>query len=305
MRDDTLRSCEVSSPARALVTAAGCAGPGYFTDGSSVSVGSFNHGALRRGARLPAQGEGYVIPPLWQKRARQLRHRRARRRRRACRARRVRREYPGALLGVGDMSLQGRRRQRPAPLARERPRPRSHLLRRRRAQPPGGAGRLDAALSVLRSARARAGAAGARRRLRAVLDALLRRASATGRWCARCSRSRASRFSTCSSTRACASGCSRTRAEQGEDPSLLERAEAILHQPGDSAPHDDHLHVRIFCAEDDRALRLQRLGAGALVEEALQVHGADGAAHRRRRARRRAGAAHRHRSLAQRSIAKR
>jgi hypothetical protein len=42
-------------------------------------------------------------------------------------------------------------------------------------------------------------------------------------------------------------------AEQGEDPSLLERAEALLHQPGDSAPHDDHLHVRIFCAGDDRA----------------------------------------------------
>jgi penicillin-insensitive murein endopeptidase len=39
---------------------------------------------------------------------------------------------------------------------------------------------------------------------------------------------------------------------EGEDPSLIERAEALLHQPGDSLPHDDHLHVRIFCAQDDR-----------------------------------------------------
>src|SRR5262249_10918637 len=39
---------------------------------------------------------------------------------------------------------------------------------------------------------------------------------------------------------------------EGEDLSLIERAEALLHQPGDSLPHDDHLHVRIFCAQDDR-----------------------------------------------------
>jgi penicillin-insensitive murein endopeptidase len=38
-----------------------------------------------------------------------------------------------------------------------------------------------------------------------------------------------------------------------EDPALVERARELLHQPGDSAPHHDHLHVRIFCAVDDRA----------------------------------------------------
>jgi penicillin-insensitive murein endopeptidase len=38
----------------------------------------------------------------------------------------------------------------------------------------------------------------------------------------------------------------------GEEPSLLDRADALLHQPGDSLPHDDHLHVRIFCSNDDR-----------------------------------------------------
>jgi penicillin-insensitive murein endopeptidase len=41
--------------------------------------------------------------------------------------------------------------------------------------------------------------------------------------------------------------------ENNEDPALIERASALLHQPGDSMPHDDHLHVRIFCAQDDRA----------------------------------------------------
>jgi hypothetical protein len=37
---------------------AGCAGPGFFTDGSSVSLGSFTRGALRRGSKLPPEGEG-------------------------------------------------------------------------------------------------------------------------------------------------------------------------------------------------------------------------------------------------------
>jgi penicillin-insensitive murein DD-endopeptidase len=32
----------------------------------------------------------------------------------------------------------------------------------------------------------------------------------------------------------------------------VEIGEELLRQPGDSAPHDDHLHVRIFCADDDR-----------------------------------------------------
>jgi penicillin-insensitive murein DD-endopeptidase len=33
----------------------------------------------------------------------------------------------------------------------------------------------------------------------------------------------------------------------GVDLSIIERAASVLHQPGDSAPHDDHFHVRLFC----------------------------------------------------------
>ena len=43
---------------------AGCV-PGGLTDFSSVSVGTFNAGALRHGRRLAARGEGYIVPPLW------------------------------------------------------------------------------------------------------------------------------------------------------------------------------------------------------------------------------------------------
>ena len=39
----------------------------------------------------------------------------------------------------------------------------------------------------------------------------------------------------------------------GEDEGLVAKAEALLRQPSDSALHDDHLHLRIHCASDDRA----------------------------------------------------
>lgn len=39
----------------------------------------------------------------------------------------------------------------------------------------------------------------------------------------------------------------------GEPESTIERARALLKQPGDSAPHDDHMHVRILCSGMDRA----------------------------------------------------
>jgi murein endopeptidase len=35
------------------------------------------------------------------------------------------------------------------------------------------------------------------------------------------------------------------------DPATLEIAERVLHQPGDSAPHNDHLHLRIYCSAED------------------------------------------------------
>jgi len=84
----------------------GCVAPGFFTDFSSISFGTFNQGVLRHGRKLPAGGEGYFVPPLWQQRGNQYATdelvaaiRRA--------ARRVAREYPGGTLGVGDLSQHG------------------------------------------------------------------------------------------------------------------------------------------------------------------------------------------------------
>lgn len=40
----------------------------------------------------------------------------------------------------------------------------------------------------------------------------------------------------------------------GEPPDIVLEASYLLHQPGDSAPHDDHFHIRIFCANTDRMI---------------------------------------------------
>jgi penicillin-insensitive murein endopeptidase len=233
-----------------VALAAGCYGPGFFTDGSSVSVGSFNHGALRHGARLPARGEGYEIPSLWQARGANyatdelvaaVEHA----------ARRVRREYPGALLGVGDMSLRG-----------------------------GGGSVLHHSHENGRDLDLIYYAVDERRRPVAPADAMPRYPSWDGRARAPRPQSHGVVFGPFSPrwfdvprnwalvralleepkieiqylfiNRRLRERVLAYAVDQGEDPNLLERAQAILHQPGDSAPHDDHLHVRIFCAEDDR-----------------------------------------------------
>lgn len=40
---------------------------------------------------------------------------------------------------------------------------------------------------------------------------------------------------------------------EGAPPEVVEKARALLHQPTDSQPHDDHMHVRVFCTPTDRS----------------------------------------------------
>ena len=46
----------------------------------------------------------------------------------------------------------------------------------------------------------------------------------------------------------------RAATEAGEDPALVARAAFILHEPTDSEPHDDHMHVRLYCDPGERKL---------------------------------------------------
>jgi penicillin-insensitive murein endopeptidase len=233
-----------------VLLGAGCYGPGYFTDGSSASVGSFNHGLLRRGAHLAPRGEGYLVPPLWQARqssyatdelVEAIAHAAAR----------VSREYPGSILGIGDLSRRGGGdsvlhrshengrdadliyyavddKGRPVLPADSMPRYPYWDGRARTPLPPEHGvvfGPFSPRWFDVR-------------RNWAIVRALLEEPRIELQYLFINNRLRERLLA--------------YAAEQGEDPALLERAEVILHQPGDSAPHDDHLHVRIFCAGDDR-----------------------------------------------------
>jgi penicillin-insensitive murein endopeptidase len=48
--------------------------------------------------------------------------------------------------------------------------------------------------------------------------------------------------------------------EAGEPEELVQRAGYLLHQPSDSLPHDDHMHVRIYCSRTDLNLGCDDFG---------------------------------------------
>jgi penicillin-insensitive murein endopeptidase len=54
---------------------------------------------------------------------------------------------------------------------------------------------------------------------------------------------------------------------KNEDPVLITRAMRACKQPGDSAPHNDHMHVRVYCAETDRQFGCVDIGAMELLAE--------------------------------------
>jgi penicillin-insensitive murein DD-endopeptidase len=52
-----------------------------------------------------------------------------------------------------------------------------------------------------------------------------------------------------------------------EDPVVISRAIRACRQPGDSAPHNDHMHVRVYCAAEDRPFGCVDIGPLELLAE--------------------------------------
>jgi len=52
-----------------------------------------------------------------------------------------------------------------------------------------------------------------------------------------------------------------------EDPVLIARAIKACRQPNDSAKHDDHMHVRVYCSADDRQFGCKDIGPLDLLAE--------------------------------------
>jgi penicillin-insensitive murein endopeptidase len=234
-----------------LLGAAGCAGPLSFAFGSA-SIGTHADGTLRHPTLLPFDGDGYMVPRPW----------RVRRANygtdalvgavvRAARA--VERSDPGGVAAIGDMSRRsggdsaehkshqsGRdvdvffygvdRDGRPV-------RPGDAMFhfapdgRAVRWSPPHGVRAPAAAVPAVRFDA---------RRNWAIVRALLSDPETEVQWIF--------------IHRGLAAALLHEATRAGDDPALVARASFIMRQPSDAEVHDDHMHIRFYCAPEDRRL---------------------------------------------------
>ncbi len=62
----------------------------------------------------------------------------------------------------------------------------------------------------------------------------------------------------------------------GEPEALIARARKAVRQPGDSAPHNDHLHVRVYCSTADKRYGCKDTGPMELLAEREAERDRDG-----------------------------
>ena len=234
------------------VVLAGCAELGVVSDGTSISVGKASNGYLIDGARLPDHGEGFTTRDVW----------RARDNRYGTDelidlivgvARRMHRQVPGLQIVIADLSGGGGGERYAFHRSHQSGRDADFLyyLRDASGQPfepdamhvfdPGGRARDGSGLTVDVP------------RTWLLVKELITAPEAPVQWIfiyeplARRLLDHAARI--------------------GEPEALIARARKTLKQPGDSARHDDHMHVRVYCAPADRAYGCVDIGPMELLAE--------------------------------------
>jgi penicillin-insensitive murein endopeptidase len=234
------------------VVLAGCAELGVVSDGTSISVGKPSHGYLIDGVRLPDHGEGFTTREVW----------RARDNRYGTDelidlvvgvARRMRRQVPDLQLVIGDLSGRGGGERYAFHRSHQSGRDADLLyyLRDASGQPfePDAMHVFDAA----GRARDGSGLTVDVPRTWLLVKELITAPEAPVQWIfiyeplARRLLDHAARI--------------------GEPEALVARARKTLRQPGDSARHDDHMHVRVYCAAADRAYGCVDIGPMELLAE--------------------------------------
>jgi penicillin-insensitive murein endopeptidase len=231
---------------------AGCAELGVVSDGTSISVGKPSSGYLIAGARMPDHGEGFTTRDVW----------RARDNRYGTDelidlvvgvARRMRLQVPGVQLVVADLSGRGGGERYAFHRSHQSGRDADLLyyLRDASGQPfeadamhvfdPAGRARDGSGLTVDVP------------RTWLLIKELITAPEAPIQWIflyeplARRLLDHAARI--------------------GEPEALVARARKTLKQPGDSARHDDHMHVRVYCSPADQAYGCIDIGPMELLAE--------------------------------------
>jgi penicillin-insensitive murein endopeptidase len=234
-----------------LGAAGGCAGPLAFEFGSA-SIGTHADGTLRHPAQLPFDGDGYMVPGPWRgRRANYATDGLVGAVVRAARA--VEQSAPGAVAAIGDMSRRtggGSAEHKSHQSGRDvdvffygvdrdgRPvlpgdamfhfAPDGHAFR---WSPPHGVRAPAVPVPAVHFDA---------RRNWAFVRALLSDPEGEVQWIF--------------IHRGLAAALLQEATKEGEDPALVARASFIMKQPSDAEVHDDHMHVRLYCAPEDRRL---------------------------------------------------
>jgi penicillin-insensitive murein endopeptidase len=237
--------------------ASGCVGV-FSADGTSVSLGSHVGGALLGGVPLPVDGTGYTVPSAWRGRDRQYTTEEvARWLAGAFRA--VSRAFPDSVAPLGDLSPRGggwsaqhqsHRSGRDVDIFLYAVDREGRPFRAREAMLRFGAdGEASGWSPAVRGQRIRAPVPPVRfdaRRTWALVRAMITDPAVHVQWIF--------------INRALGELVLREATAGSDSPAVVARAAALLHQPTDSLAHDDHMHVRVFCAPADRPLGCQDRG---------------------------------------------
>jgi penicillin-insensitive murein endopeptidase len=232
--------------------AAGCAELGVVSDGTSISVGRASGGYLIEGSRLPDRGDGFVTREVW----------RARDNRFGTDelvdlvvgvARRMRREVRDVQLVVADLSGRGGGERGAFHRSHQSGRDVDLLYYMRDAS---GRPFEPDAMHVFNAAARAVDGTGITidiPRTWLLVRELITAPEAPVQWV----------FMYEPIARRLIEYAQRT----GEPEALIARARKTVRQPGDSARHDDHLHVRVYCSAADRAYGCADLGPMEMLAE--------------------------------------
>jgi penicillin-insensitive murein endopeptidase len=233
-----------------VVLLPGCVGVFANVGADGMSVGTHSHGGLLGAVALPVEGHGYQIHSDWRARGRSyavpelidglLRV-----------FARVERAFPGSEAYVGDLSV---RRGGDSSMHRSHEsgrdvdifyyaadregKPRTGLPAMLRFAPDGSAVGWSCSQPGRHVRALLPDAQFDRRRNWALVAALLSEPSIEVQWIF--------------IHKPLADLLLQEAEQEKADPALIARGREILHQPTDSRPHDDHMHVRVFCPAQSR-----------------------------------------------------
>jgi penicillin-insensitive murein DD-endopeptidase len=245
-----------------LLLAAGCAELGLVTDGTSVSVGKPSNGHLVDAKRLPDSGEGYKTQAIW----------RARGNRYGTDelldlitgvGRRMAKQVTDVKLVVADLSSQTGGAARAWHRSHQSGRDADLVYYMR--GPDGKPWEADAMRVFDAEAKAKDGSGITVDipRTWLLVKALVTAPEARVQWVFM--------------FEPIATKLIEHATKIGEPEALIARARKTLKQPGDSARHDDHLHVRVYCSDRDREFGCVDIGPMELYAEREAESKRDGA----------------------------